>query len=303
MRYRFYTVDVFTDRLFGGNRLAVLLQAQGLADEQMQAIAREFNLSETAFVFPPDDAAHACRLRIFTPVTELPFAGHPTVGSAYVLVASGRLPLQGASTEVVLEERAGPVAMSISAKNRRPIHVRLRTPQLPEIGPAPASRELAEALGSAETDIRCGEHAPRTVSCGLPWVIVPVVDRGSIARARVRPDRWASMLGEHWARGVYLVAFDSPAANADLHARMSAPSIARQQDPATGSAAASLAAYLAALEPDDGVLSWRISQGHEMGRPSLIDIQVEKERGAVQAVYVGGASVLVSEGVIEVPPV
>lgn len=302
MRYRFLTVDVFTDRIFGGNPLAVFPDAQGLTDAQMQVVAREFNLSETTFVFAPEDKMHAARLRIYTPKVELPFAGHPTVGTSYVLAALGRIPLEEGDVRVVLEENVGPVPVTIRVRDGRPVFTQLTTAQPPAFGPPPpAPAELASALSLSEGDILTGGRAPQAVSCGLPWLIIPVVSRDAIARARLRPDRYEQILGNDWSRGVYLVTFDTGLPASDVHARMYAPAIAPHEDPATGSAAASLAGYLAARETNDGTYCWRVTQGHEMGRPSLIEIEAVRAEGTITTIRVGGASVMVSEGEMEVP--
>lgn len=302
MRYTFYTVDVFTDRIFGGNPLAVFPDAQGLTDMQMQLVAREFNLSETAFVFPPRNPGHACKLRIFTPKVELPFAGHPTVGTAYVLADLGRIPLQDGEVRVVLEENVGPVPVTIRVQNGRPVFTQLTTAQPPEFGPPPpAPADLASALGLNAADILTADYTPRAVSCGLAWLIIPVTGRDAIARARLHAERYQEVLGSYWSRGVYLVTFEPGIPGADVHARMYAPAIAPHEDPATGSAAASLAGYLAAREKGDGTRRWRVTQGHEMGRPSLIEIEAERAGGKITAIRVGGASVLVSEGETAMP--
>lgn len=304
MRYRFLTVDVFTDRIFGGNPLAVFPDAEGLTDAQMQLVAREFNISETTFVFPPKDPAHAARLRIYTPKVELPFAGHPTVGTSYVLAALGRIPLKAGEVRIVLQENVGPVPVTIRVRDGRPVFTQLSTAQPPELGPPPPpAADLAAALGLKESDILGGERAPQAVSCGLPWLIVPVASRDAIARARLHADRYQEVLGNYWSHGVYLVTFETGIPGSDVHARMYAPAIAPHEDPATGSAAASLAGYLAARETGDGIRRWRVTQGHEMGRPSLIEIEAVREGGRVAAIRVGGASVLVSEGEMEIPAV
>jgi trans-2,3-dihydro-3-hydroxyanthranilate isomerase len=304
MRYQFHTVDVFADRIFGGNPLAVFPDAEGLTEAQMQLVAREFNISETTFVFPPKDPANAARLRIYTPKVELPFAGHPTVGTSYVLAALGRVRLAEGEVRIVLEENVGPVPVTIRVRNGRPVFTQLSTAQPPEFGPPPpASAELASVLSLKEADILAGERAPQAVSCGLPWLIVPVASRGAIARARLRPERYEAVLGNYWSRGVYLVTLDTGPLGSDVHARMYAPAIAPHEDPATGSAAASLAGYLAAREKEDGTRRWRVTQGHEMGRPSLIEIEADRAGEKITSVRVGGASVLVSEGEMEVPAV
>jgi len=304
MRYRFHTVDVFTDRLFGGNPLAVFPDAHGLTDAQMQLIAREFNLSETCFVFAPRDPAHACRLRIFTPKVELPFAGHPTVGATYLLATLGRLPVTEGESHAVLEEQVGPVPVAIRARRGRVQFTQLTSARPPEFGPPPpAAGDLAAVLRLEPTDLLTGELGPQGVSCGLPWLIVPVRDRAAIGRARLDPERYEAVLGRDWARGLYVVTPNTGTTDSDLHARMYAPAIAPHEDPATGSAAAALAGYMAARTTEaDGCLRWRVTQGHEMGRPSLMEIEAVREAGVIRAIRVGGASVPVSDGEMEIPP-
>jgi trans-2,3-dihydro-3-hydroxyanthranilate isomerase len=300
MRHRFVTCDVFTHRAFGGNPLAVLPDARGLSTETMQAIAREFNLSETVFVFPPDDAAHTRRLRIFTPAVELPFAGHPTVGAAYALAVTGEIAVAGETTRIVFEEGVGPVPVDIRAHRGMPTGAELSAARMPERGPpAPSRAALAAALSLPEHALRDDAHRPQAWSCGVPFLIVPLADRAALGEARVNGERWSAALAGYWTEKVYLIAFDAD--GADLRARMYAPSAGVAEDPATGSAAAALAGYLGAREGTrDGTLAWTIEQGIEMGRPSLIELAADKRDGEIVAVRVGGASVMVSEGTISV---
>ena len=167
MRYRYYTADVFSDRPFGGNQLAVFPDGHGLETAQMQAVAREFNISETVFVFPPKESANTRCLRIFTPAAELPFAGHPTVGTAIVLAAIGELALDANPVNIVFEEGAGPVDVSIELVGERPATAKLTAPKLPEFGPPPpASSELAAMLSLEESDLLGGDNGPQAVPCG-----------------------------------------------------------------------------------------------------------------------------------------
>lgn len=303
MRYRFVTTDVFTDRRFGGNPLAVLPDARGLDTAAMQAIAREFNLSETTFVLPADDPSHTCRVRIFTPAREMAFAGHPTVGTAYVLVRTGIVPLPAAGTALVLEEGVGPVPVTITTRDGAAVGACLTAARLPERGPTPPPvAELAAALSLEVADIVVdGRDAPQGASCGAPYLIVPVAGRGALARAAVEPATWRRVIQGWWADAVYVVCRDPETDQADLRARMFAPDHGVVEDPATGSAAAALAGYLAARDGrGDGTHRWIVEQGFEMGRPSVITIEVDTEGGAVRAVRVAGECVMVSEGSIEV---
>lgn len=303
MYYRFATADVFTDRPFGGNQLAVLPDATGLDDAQMLAIAREFNYSETVFVLPPDDPAHARRLRIFTPGEEVPFAGHPTVGAAFVLAALGEIPLTGEDTRIVFEEGVGPVPVRIRSIEGRPVHSELSVAMLPVVGPPPPSRTvLAELLSLQATDLSAGAYAPQGVSCGLPFLIIPVRDRQAVARARVRADRFGETVAHYWAPNVMVFSRDAEGPGVDIHARVFVPELAVPEDPATGSACAALGGYLAVRDAaTDGTLRWVVEQGLEMGRPSRLEVEADKAAGAVTAVRVGGASVMMSEGRLLVP--
>ena len=182
--YKFYTADVFTEQIFGGNQLAVFPDAQGLDTELMQKIAKEFNLSETAFVFPPDNADNTKKLRIFTPAVELPFAGHPTVGTAYVLASIGAIPLAETTTEIVFEEGVGLVPVSINVKAGKPLSTYLTAAKLPEFGDDSIPPELiAQTISLQTQDLLLGEWSPQAVSCGVPFLFIPLRDRDALARA------------------------------------------------------------------------------------------------------------------------
>ena len=303
MRHRYLTADVFTDRPFGGNPLAVFPEARGIPGDRMQQIARELNLSETVFVLPPDDPAHTRKLRIFTPAAELPFAGHPTVGTAFVLAAIGDVKLEGEEARVVFEEGVGPVPVAIRAEGGRPVFSQLTAAKLPEVGPPPPSiPELAGMLSLDPEDLLDGGDAPEAVSCGVPFLYIPLRNREAVGRARLRTDLWEKILSGFWATEVYVFARDPELAGSDLHSRMFAPRMGIAEDPATGAATASLGGYLGSRAPErDGTLRWVIEQGFEMGRPSLLHLEVDKADGRITKVRVGGASVLMGEGWMEVP--
>jgi len=302
-RYRYFTADVFTDRAFGGNPLAVFPDGQGLTGALMQRVARELNLSETVFVLPPEDAANTRRLRIFTPATELPFAGHPTVGTAFVLAKIGDIALGGEVTEIVFEEGVGPVPVTIRSGNGQPQFAQLSVAQLPEFGSEiPSIDELAATLSLAAEDILTGNDGPQVVSCGVPFLFVPLRDRAALGRARMQRDLWERHLAESAGPQVFVFCRDPELPGSDIRARMFAPAMGIEEDPATGAAASALAGYLAAREAaSDGTLAWTVEQGFEMGRPSLLEIEADKAGGAITAVRVGGRSVMVSEGSMEIP--
>lgn len=301
MPYRFLTADIFTDRMFGGNQLAVLPDARGLTAEQMLAITREFNYSESTFVLPPERGGTR-RVRIFTPGGEVPFAGHPTVGTAHVLAAIGEIALTGDETRIVLEEGVGDVPVTIRAANGQPTFAQLSVAKLPEVvSPTPDLDALAETLSLSPDDFVGGPWAPVAVSCGLPFLMVAVKSRDAVRRARVRVEPWERTLaGKAWSEPM-VFAMDAEGPGVDVRARVFVPGLSVPEDPATGSACAALGGFLALRTPRaEGTLRWTVEQGMEMGRPSRIEIEVDKAGGAVTAVRVGGSSVLVSEGTLRV---
>jgi trans-2,3-dihydro-3-hydroxyanthranilate isomerase len=298
--YRYVTADVFTSTRFGGNQLAVLPNASGLSDDQMLAITREFNYAESTFVFPPGDARNARRVRIFTPGGEVPFAGHPTVGTAFVLASIGDLALAGAETRIVLEENVGPVPVLIRARDGKPVFCQLTASRLPEIGhELPPAADLARVLSLDEDDILVGEYGPQVVSVGLEFAFVPLRDRGAVRRARLRQDAWEESLSGTDGANLFIFALDAEEPGHQVRARMFGPGVAVPEDPATGSACAALGGYLAARAREtDGTLRWVVEQGYEMGRPSILEVEADKRGGKVTATRVGGGSVLVCEGTI-----
>lgn len=302
MNVRYVTADVFTDRRFGGNQLAVFPDARQIPDELMLSITREFNYSETTFVLPPANPSHTRRVRIFTPEREMPFAGHPTVGTAHVLAHLGEIPLTGPTTQIVFEEGVGPVPVAIRAENGRPSFAQLSVAKLPEVGPTPPTRdELAEMLSLAPDDLVQGEFAPQAVSCGLPFLFVPLRDRRAVARARVKLDVLERLLRGYWTQEVFVFAFDPERPGSDVRARMFAPGLNVPEDPATGSACAAFGGYLAARRPErDGTLRWVVEQGFEMGRPSILEVEADRAGGQTTAIRVGGTSVVVCEGTMEI---
>ena len=295
MDRRYVTVDVFTTLPFGGNPLAVVLDAYGLDTAAMQAIAREFNYSETTFVLPPQDPANTAHVRIFTPLDELPFAGHPNVGTAYVLAAEG-----SAAARLVFEEAAGLVPMDITRDGGRVVSAELTAPQpLQRLGEMP-TEAIAECLMLQTADIVTANHPPLAASVGVRFVLAEIASRDALRRARLDPVAFARHLPFQGADSVYFYTRDG-GAGFDLHARMLWPGIG--EDPATGSATVTLAALLAESGPD-GEVTLRIEQGRDMGRPSTLLARTVKAGGVVQSAHVGGQCATVMRGVISVdlPP-
>lgn len=299
----FYTADVFTSEMFGGNQLAVFPSADGLDARPMQAIARELNLSETVFVFPPENSANARKLRIFTPGAELPFAGHPTIGTAFVLASIGEVALAGARTRIVFEEGVGPVPVTIETRNGLPTYCELTSARLPEFGPPPPPiEEIAAVLSLRPDQIRSDTCSPRPVSCGVPFFFVPLRDRSALEQARPDLAVWERSFSSWWAPHLYPFVETGGSEGVDIRARMFGPALGIPEDPATGSAAAALAGYLAALRPSgSATLRWVVDQGVEMGRPSRLYVECDRDGERIEAVRVGGASVMVAEARLTVP--
>lgn len=299
MKRRFFTLDVFTDRPLAGNPLAVVLDGSGLESAQMQAIAREFNLSETTFVLEPRDPVNTAALRIFTPARELPFAGHPTIGSA-VMIAVTRAPemLGRGDLQIVLEEQAGAVRCRVRRKSNAYL-ASFGLPALPFTVPgAPGAAEAATALGLLPSDIGFDRHRISRYSCGTPYTFVPVAGLATIAGAAPDLPRFPPVFGE---MGVFLYTRETASPENMVHARMFAPRFGIPEDPATGSAAAAFAGVAQEFEaPEDGVHTITIEQGFEMGRPSLIDLTMDIAAGKLIAGEIGGSSVIVSQGTIDV---
>jgi trans-2,3-dihydro-3-hydroxyanthranilate isomerase len=291
MRRRFATLDVFTDRRFAGNPLAVVLDADELDAAAMQAIAREFNHPETVFVFAPADPAHRARVRIFTPARELPFAGHPTVGTAVLLGRSA-----GGGRDIVLEEGIGAVRCTLESSNGGGGSARFAIPQLPaEVGAtADDAAAIAAALTLAPSDM--GEGRPARWAAGIPFTFVPIA--GLAAMVRCRPDlaKFDAAFGAGGA--VYAFCNETAEPGHHFHARMFAPGMGIPEDPATGSAAAAFAGVLA-CRLSDGTHTFVIEQGYEMGRPSLIHLTAEVAAGRLVSASIGGDAVVVTEGTIE----
>jgi trans-2,3-dihydro-3-hydroxyanthranilate isomerase len=301
MRHHYHTLDVFTRQVFGGNPLAVFADGRGLSDGQMQRAARELNLSETVFVLPPETPEGTRRLRIFTPAVELPFAGHPTVGTAVLLAMLGEVSAEGGECRIVFEEGVGPVPVLVRSDDDGGWFAQLSAARRPEHGPPlPDAAELAALLGVDEEDVLTAGLAPAAFSAGVPFAFVPLRDRNALARARLDPARWERTMKDAWAPHVYPFTPDADAP-ASFRVRMFAPAMGIAEDPATGGAAAAFAGYLAAREGADGAFAWIVEQGIEMGRPSRLYLEAGRAGGETVSVRVGGSAVLVGEGWMEIP--
>lgn len=296
MQRRYITVDVFTDRPFGGNQLAVVLDAGGLSTAQMQAIATEFNYSETTFVLPPRDKANDAEVRIFTPVRELPFAGHPNVGTAFVLASLAKEP----KPRLRFEEKAGVVPVDIVREQERVISTELTAPQplsrLAEVSAA----DVAACISLTADDVKVDRHAPQIVSVGTPFLVAELHSRDTLKRARPDAAAFGRVLPRDGAFSVWFYTCDVPPAEApcERQARMFMRGASGLvEDPATGSATVAAAALFADLDPmRDGELKLTVGQGFDMGRPSILSTRVRKQDGKIVSAHVGGSCVQMMEG-------
>jgi len=300
---RYRTVDVFSERAFGGNPLAVVLDAAGLTAAQMQAIAAEFNYAETTFVLPPADARHTAQVRIFTPRSEVPFAGHPNVGTAFVLARELQATGQAVPDSFAFEEGAGVVPVRLLRQGDEVVGAELEAPRPLTQGAPVARADAAACLSLPEASISARTHAPLVASVGLPFLVAELASRDELARARPDAAAHARVLPPLGVDAIY--AYVAAPAGQDgariLHARMFAPLDGIAEDPATGSATAATLALLTDLEPacaDDGEWHWRVHQGDEMGRPSLMAGVTSRRAGQQAPVRLGGHCAPVMSGTL-----
>lgn len=293
--FEFETLDVFTRERFAGNPLAVVHDAQGLSSDAMLKITREFNLSETTFILPPEDSDNTARIRIFTPGYEMPFAGHPTVGTAIAIAARHK-----GNQDLRLELNAGLFHVRVD-QERDVAFAEFQNPNAPvAIGPAPESARLAAALSLEPAEIESGQACPQLMGSGGVVFVYVRAAMESVKRAKVNLSAFEA-LGIDDVVGVYLYAGEARRDDAHYHARMFAPNAGIMEDPATGSAAASLPAHLAVAEGlGDGDYRWVVEQGFEMARPSRIHVAARVDKGAVSSVSIGGEGVFVQRGRISV---
>lgn len=292
--------DVFTDSKLAGNPLAIVLDAHDLETEKMQAIAREFNLSETVFVSQPRNKSHAASIRIFTPFYELPFAGHPTVGTAVALAATKQDIGHDTAQILVLEEKIGDVRCVVTPTEKATF-AEFDIPKLSERLDFTAPKEaIAQALGLHPSQIGFDNHLPASFSAGVPYVTVPVVDLEAIGNIRFDSTSWLEFAplrdGKNPA-SAYVYCRETVAKECFYHARMFAPGPPSWEDPATGSAAAAFSGAVCHFEqPSEGVHQYWIEQGIEMKRPSRIRLEIDAKAGAASATRIGGHAVKVAEG-------
>jgi trans-2,3-dihydro-3-hydroxyanthranilate isomerase len=296
-KLHYFLVDVFTDEVFGGNPLAVFPEGQQVPEHLMQKIARELNLSETTFVLPPARAANDIKLRIFTPGRELPMAGHPTLGTAHVLLQQQYLQPRG--QHLIFEEGIGDIRVDFERRGQAPGLITMEQP-LPTFGPTVTDAPLLADLLSLKPEDIDTQTPAQVVSCGVPFFFVPLKSLDAVKRARLRTDVLENRLKHPQMESVFLFTTQTETAAATVHGRMFAPAFGIPEDPATGSACGPLGCYLVyyGLVPAQAQSHLVCEQGFEMGRPSILHITIGQDQGHISSVKVGGQSVLVGEGYI-----
>jgi trans-2,3-dihydro-3-hydroxyanthranilate isomerase len=298
---RYALLDVFTDRPLTGNPLAVVLDAEGLTDQQMQAVAGEFNLSETVFVEKTANPVHAGRARIFTPQRELPFAGHPTVGTAVLLGIERTGGNAGGEAMIVIEEKIGVVRCGVTIRSGSSGHAIFDLPSLPKPVQAGLRADaIASALGLMTSELGFENHAASAFTAGVPFAFVPVRDLKTIAKAAPIASLWQGAFGGDLL-GTFVYCRDATNKSRHFHARMFAPAAGIAEDPATGSAVAALAGVIAKFDqPPGGSHRYVVEQGFEMGRPSVLGLEIDMDGGEPAAVRISGDAVVVGRGTLDV---
>ncbi len=310
-KLRYHLIDVFTNQPFGGNQLAVFTNGRGLSPQLMQQLAKEINFSETTFVLPPQEAGNDFWVRIFTPAVEMPMAGHPTVGTAFVLALEQLLDSSGPETTIRFEEGVGVIPVRVQWANGQPALIKMSQP-LPEFGPEFTERAVMAAMLSLDPGEIEPNYPLQVVSCGVPFLFVPLKKLESIRRVKLRYDLWERHLQDFASPHLFVFTQETELENSTVHCRMFAPALGIVEDPATGAASGPLGCYLVKyglvdrrpatrdrqIKEKVGFIS---EQGFEMGRPSLIHIEIEQTGEQTTAVTVGGQCVYMGEGYFELP--
>lgn len=303
MALKFHTTDVFTSTPLAGNPLAVVLDADGMDEARMQAIAAEFNLSETVFVMAPENASHTAKVRIFTPARELPFAGHPTVGTAILLAELKHGTNAEHEAIVVLEEEVGTVRVGVVIRPGEAAYAEFDLPQMPKELPPTGDRDaVSRAIGLLGSDVGFDNHKPANFTAGVPYGFVPVRDMDTLAGAKPVGALWkGANFGDTGHSGVFVYTRQTGDPDHAFRARMFAPELGINEDPATGSAVAAFAGVVSKYESlGSGRHILPIEQGFEMGRPSLITLEMAFTGGELDSARIGGRAVRVSEGTLAI---
>lgn len=294
MELQFYVVDVFTNKIFEGNQLAVFPSAERLSDEIMQKIAKEFNYSESVFITSTGNDT-VRNVRIFTPESEVDFAGHPNIGAAMLLARIGEYS-DKKQIDIIFKEKVGNVPIRIYFEDSIPQNAELSTAKLPEKRDSPSIESIAKSISLDISDI---VSSPLSFSCGLPFLFVQISSLEKLKQAALNQEHWNDHISQCWAPQLYLFTKETALSNSDFHARMFAPALGIAEDPATGSAAAALAGVISEnFEKNDGNFTYVIEQGFEMNRPSIIEMSFIQKNQKIESVKIKGNAVIFSKGTI-----
>ncbi|TAK61262.1 PhzF family phenazine biosynthesis protein [Methylobacter sp.] len=304
MKYNYYIADVFTKQIFSGAQIAVFPNAEGLSQQQMQLVARELNLSETVFVFHPDKQLTNRVMRIFSPQSEIDFAGHPIIATAFVLASCGDVQLNAAITPMVFEQNTGPVNVNISAEDGKPSFVQFTRKVSSIIDRfTPSDEELASFLSIQPSEFDHKKYSARLVSCGVPYLIVPVWRYESVRAAKFNYAAWSqSIAPQTAAQEIVLFSPKTPFADADFNARLLGPRIGLHDDPPVGNAIPAFASYLCSFEfMQKGTYTFSVDRGEQCNRRSVLNLEMDHKGEDTLTIRVGGAAVMVAEGVMNIP--
>ncbi len=302
MKYTYYIADVFTQQIFNGAQIAVFPQADGLNAETMALIARELNMSETVFIFHRIDKGNLRRMRIFSPLAEVDFGGHPVIAAGYVLALCGDIELTSPITPVVFEQNSGAIEANISSENGQPSFVQFSRTVKPLIDRfAPSDEELAQFLDITQSELDHKKYSPRLVSCGFPYLVVPVWNYESVRKARFNYATWSeSIAPQTAAQEIMLFAPKSPFPDADFNVRLLGPRIGIHDDPPVGSAMPAFCSYLCSFEQTrKGTHAFSVDRGQANTRRSVISLEMDNKREESLTVRIGGHAVLVAEGTLD----
>jgi len=302
MKYTYYIADVFTQQLFNGAQIAVFPQADGLTTDNMGLIARELNLSETVFIFHESANPNRRRMRVFSPLAEVNFGGHPIIAAGYVLGSCGDIDLSAATNHVILEQNIGDIAIEIAAADGKPGLIRFSMTVTSVIDRfTPTDDELSQFLGIAESDLDHKKYAPRLVSCEMPYLIVPVWSYEAVRKARFDYAAWSrSIAPQIAAQEIMLFAPKSPYPDADFNVRLLGPRIGVNEDPPVGSAMPAFCSYLCSFEhTQKGTHAFRVDRGEANTRRSVLSLEMDNKQGEFLNIRIGGHAVLVAEGALD----
>lgn len=304
MKYHYYIADVFTKDIFSGAQIAVFPNAEGLNKAQMQLVARELNLSETVFVFHPHQQSTTRVMRIFSPLAEINFAGHPVIATAFVLASCGELNLNETITRIIFEQNAGAVAVNITAENGKPSFIQFTRKVTPIIDRfTPSDAELASVLSLQVSELDHKKYTTRLVSCGTPYLIVPVWQYDSVRKAKFNDAAWSqSSAPQTAAQEILLFSPKTPYADADFNARLLSSRIGLHEDPPVGNAMPAFAAYLCSFDfMQKGTYTFAVDRGDEHNRRSVLNLEMDHKGEESLTIRVGGAAVMVADAVMTVP--